>query len=38
MQKITLYPLLQTLTATDHIDRAGAQYVCQRHTADGGNR
>lgn len=37
MKKITLYPLLQTLTATDHVDRTGTQYVCQQRTAAGGN-
>lgn len=37
MKKITLYPLLQTLTATDHVDRIGTQYVCQQQTAAGGN-
>lgn len=37
MKKITLYPLLQTLTATDHVEQAGAQYVCQQQTAAGGN-
>lgn len=37
MKKITLYPLLQTLTATDHVDQTGAQYVCQQQTAAGGN-
>jgi hypothetical protein len=37
MKKITLYPLLRTLTATDHVERAGTLYVCQQQTADGGN-
>lgn len=37
LKKITLYPLLRTLTATDHVDRSGALYVCQNQTADGGN-
>jgi hypothetical protein len=29
MKKITLYSLLQTLTATDFVDQEGALYVCQ---------
>ena len=36
MKKITLYPLLRTLTATAHVDRTGDQYVCQHQTTDGG--
>lgn len=30
MKKISLYPLLQTLTATDLVKQTGAQYVCQQ--------
>ncbi|KYH24291.1 hypothetical protein HAPAU_32740 [Halalkalicoccus paucihalophilus] len=37
MKKITLYSLLQILTATDHVDRTGTQYVCQPQTTTGGN-
>ncbi|KYH23940.1 hypothetical protein HAPAU_40190 [Halalkalicoccus paucihalophilus] len=37
MKKITLYPLLQILTTTDHVDRTGTQYVCQQQTTSGGN-
>lgn len=37
MKKITLYPLLRTLTATDHVDRTEDQYVCQQRSAVGGN-
>lgn len=29
MKKITLYSLLQTLTATELVDQEGAMYVCQ---------
>jgi MarR family transcriptional regulator, organic hydroperoxide resistance regulator len=29
MKKITLYSLLQTLTATELIDQEGAMYVCK---------
>ena len=32
MKKISLYPLLQTLTATDHVDRVGNTYVYQGQT------
>lgn len=38
MKKITLYSLLQTLTATELVDQDGAFYVCQQQTPDGGNR
>lgn len=36
MKKLTLYSLLKTLTATDHVDREGARYVCQQQTPAGG--
>lgn len=29
MKKITLYSLLQTLTATELVDQEGAMYVCK---------
>ena len=32
MKKITLYSLLQTLTATELVDQEGAMYVCQEQT------
>ena len=32
MKKISLYPLLQTLTATDFVERVGATYVYQGQT------
>ncbi|WP_336365458.1 hypothetical protein [Halalkalicoccus salilacus] len=32
MKKITLYSLLQTLTATELVDQDGAMYVCQEPT------
>jgi DNA-binding IclR family transcriptional regulator len=37
MKKLTLYSLLQTLTATDHVDCQGATYVCRQQISDGGN-
>jgi MarR family transcriptional regulator, organic hydroperoxide resistance regulator len=37
MRKVTLYSLLQTLTATDLVDREGTEYVCQKQTPDGEN-
>lgn len=35
MKKITLYPLLRTLTATDHVDLIENQYICQQAAAGG---
>ena len=37
MKKLTLYSLLQTLTAADHVDREGAKYVYQGQTPVGGS-
>lgn len=37
IKKLTLYSLLQTLTATDHISREGAKYVYQEQTQVGGS-
>ncbi|MDL5363095.1 helix-turn-helix domain-containing protein [Halalkalicoccus sp. NIPERK01] len=37
LKKLTLYSLLQTLTATDLVERDGPVYVCQEQTAAGGN-
>lgn len=36
MKKVTLYSLLQTLTATELVDRVGIEYACQERTSDGG--
>jgi predicted transcriptional regulator len=36
MKKITLYSLLQTLTATELVDQDGAMYVCQKSIPAGG--
>ena len=36
MQKLTLYSLLKTLTATNLVDREGAKYVYQEQTPTGG--
>lgn len=36
MKKVTLYPLLETLTTTDLVERVGTTYVCQEQTPDGG--
>lgn len=36
MKKLTLYSLLETLTATNLVDREGERYLC-RQAADGGN-
>lgn len=36
MRKVTLYSLLQTLTATDLVHRSGARYVRQDASPDGG--
>lgn len=33
MKKISVYPLLQTLTATEHVERVGNTYVYQGQTA-----
>jgi hypothetical protein len=38
MKKITLYSLLQTLTATELIKQDGAFYVCQQQTPNGGDQ
>lgn len=38
IQKIALYPLLRRLTATDHVDRSGEQYICNQSTSTGGNQ
>jgi hypothetical protein len=38
MKKITLYSLLQTLTATELVDQDGAFYACQQQTPDGGDQ
>lgn len=35
-KKVTLYPLLRTLTATDLVDRVGTEYVCREPTPDRG--
>lgn len=35
MKKVTLYPLLQTLTTTDLIDRAGTTYSCSKQPTRG---
>lgn len=37
MKKLSLYSLLETLTAADLVDRAGEQYVCQQ-AVHGGNQ
>lgn len=37
MRKVTLYSLLQTLTATDLVDRSGTSYVCRDQPPDGGD-
>jgi hypothetical protein len=34
MKKVTLYSLLQTLTATDLVDREETTYVCRTQTPD----
>lgn len=36
MKKVTLYSLLQTLTATELVDRVGTEYACRERTSDGG--
>lgn len=36
MKKVTLYSLLQTLTATELVDRVGTEYVHQERPSDGG--
>lgn len=37
MRKLSSYSPLQTLTTTDLVERAGAAYVRQEPTPDGGN-
>lgn len=32
MKKITLYPLLRTLTAAGHVDCTGSRYVCRQRS------
>lgn len=38
MKKVTLYPLLRTLTATNLVKRTGTTYDCQEQSSDGETR
>lgn len=38
MKKVNLYPLLQTLTATNLVERTGTMYGCQEQPSDRGTR